>query len=185
MTEYMRAGAISKQPVVTLAGEDVAQVKDIVFDAATGGIRCFTLSGRGLLAGPLHRALLWRNVHALGPDAVVVRDASVLEDDDTAADPAPAEQSGGDVLGVTITTRGGTRLGKVTDAVVALGRIPVVAGYEAETTDGRRVLLPVAGPVTVSGERVLVPDVTAEHSAGDLEGFDAARERLRAAQREE
>ncbi|MFR0355076.1 PRC-barrel domain-containing protein [Streptomyces sediminimaris] len=179
MTVYMRAGEIIKKPVVTLAGEDIGQVKDIVFDAPTGSIRCFTLAGRGLLSGPLHRALLWSNVHALGPHAVMVRDESTLEEDDTAARSDRDEPGGADVLGVALTTRSGTRLGTVVDAVVETGKAPVVAGYEIETAEQRHILLPVAGPVTVSRERMLVPDATAEHSAGDLGGFGAAAEGLR------
>lgn len=179
MTVYMRASEITKKPVVTLAGEDLGQVKDLVFDASTGSIRSFTLAGRGLLAGPLHRALLWSNVHALGPHAVMVRDESALEEDDTAARSDAKEPGGGNVLGLAVTTRSGARLGNVTDAVVATGRTPVVAGYEIENAEHRRVLLPVAGPVTVSGERVLVPDATAQHSAADLGAFGAATESLR------
>ncbi|MER5209577.1 PRC-barrel domain-containing protein [Streptomyces sp. NPDC002838] len=179
MTVYMRASEIAKKPVVTLAGEDIGRVKDLVFDASTGSIRCFTLAGRGLLAGPLHRALLWRNVHALGPHAVMVRDESALEEDDTAARSDARGPGGGNVLGLAVTTRSGARLGIVTDAVVATGRAPVVAGYEIETAEHRLALLPVAGPVTVSAERVLVPDATAQHSAGDLGGFGAAAESLR------
>ncbi|MFJ9012524.1 PRC-barrel domain-containing protein [Streptomyces canus] len=45
MTVYMRASEIAKKPVVTLAGDDLGQVKDLVFDASTGSIRCFTLVG--------------------------------------------------------------------------------------------------------------------------------------------
>lgn len=48
-------------------------------DASKGSIRCFTLSHGLLLAGPLHRALPWRNVDALGPHAVMVHDASARE----------------------------------------------------------------------------------------------------------
>ncbi|WP_328349367.1 PRC-barrel domain-containing protein [Streptomyces sp. NBC_00445] len=179
MTAYVRASEIAKKPVVTLAGEDLGQVKDLVFDPSTGNIHCFTLAGRGLLAGPLHRALLWENVHALGPHAVMVRDESALEEDDTAARSGAEKPGGANVLGVAVTTRSGARLGTVTDAVVATGRTPVVAGYEIETAEHRHVLLPVAGPVTASRERVLVPDATAQHSAGDLGGFGAAVEGLR------
>ncbi|MEU6180427.1 hypothetical protein [Streptomyces coeruleorubidus] len=69
------------------------------------------------------------------------------------------------MLGVAITTQGGTRLGVITDAVVETGRTPRVAGYEIETAEHQRIVLPVTGPVTVSSERVLVPDATAQHSA--------------------
>ncbi|MFJ9541288.1 PRC-barrel domain-containing protein [Streptomyces sp. NPDC101225] len=189
MSVYIRAGEIIKKPVVTLAGEDIGQVKDIVFDAPTGSIRCFTLAGRGLLSGPLHRAVLWRNVHALGPQAVMVRDESALEEDDAAARSRPDDPGGANVLGVELTTRGGTRLGTVTDAVVETGRTPAVAGYEIETAEQRQILLPVAGPITVSRDRMLVPDATAEHSAGDLGSFgtaaDSLRDRLRHQARED
>ncbi|WP_149179724.1 PRC-barrel domain-containing protein [Streptomyces sp. TRM49041] len=179
MTTYIRAGEITKMPVVTLAGDDIAQVKDIVFDAVQGNIRCFTLAGRGLLAGPLHLALPWGNVHSLGPDAVMVRDANALEEDAAAARRRGKGSGGGDVLGTALTTQSGTRLGTITDAVLATGRTPAVAGYEIDTAERHRILVPVGGPVTVSAERVLVPDATAQHSSGDLEGFGAAAEGLR------
>ncbi|MEU0214831.1 PRC-barrel domain-containing protein [Streptomyces sp. NPDC006265] len=175
----MRASEISGKPVVTLAGDDIGQVKDLVYDSVTGSIRCFTLAGRGLFAGPLHRALLWESVHGLGPHAVMVSDENSLEEDDTAARPSGEERAGVNVLGVAITSRNGVQLGIVTDAIVATGRAPVVAGYEVETGERRRVLLPVVGPVTVSDERLLVPDATAQHSAGDLAGFGTAVESLR------
>ncbi|WP_215447922.1 PRC-barrel domain-containing protein [Streptomyces sp. ATCC 21386] len=179
MTVYMRAREIISKPVVTLSGDAVGQVKDIVFDSSTGSIRCFTLVGRGLLSRPLHQALRWEDVHALGPHAVTVRDERALEEDDTAARPGKEERAGVNVLGLAVTTRSGTQLGTVTDAVVATGRAPVVAGYEVETAEHRRVLLPVAGAVTVSGERVLVADITAQHSAANLGGFAEAVEKLR------
>ncbi|MEU7561886.1 hypothetical protein [Streptomyces eurythermus] len=37
---------------MTLGGEAVAQIRDTVFDARAGRVTGFTLSGRGLLAGP-------------------------------------------------------------------------------------------------------------------------------------
>ena len=53
MSLLMRATEVIKRPVVTLAGEDVAQIKDIVYAGAAGEVAGFTLNGRGLLAGPL------------------------------------------------------------------------------------------------------------------------------------
>ncbi|MFI5763121.1 PRC-barrel domain-containing protein [Streptomyces sp. NPDC051563] len=180
MTGYVRASEIAKLPVVTLGGEDVAQVKDIVFDAAHGGVRCFTLSGRGVFSGPLRRELLWSRVHALGPDAVMVRDENALADDDQTARDATAS-GGGNVIGARVMTEGGTSLGKIVDVIIDSGRKPAVAGYEVEPEGhGRhRVLLPVINPVAISGEMVLVPDVTAEFTAGDLAGFSAAVHGLR------
>ncbi len=181
MTGYVRASEIAKLPVVTLGGEDVAQVKDIVFDAAGGSVRCFTLSGRGLFSGPLKRDLLWNKVHALGPDAVMIRDENTLADDDEAAKDAKAS-GGGNVIGSRVMTEGGTDLGKIIDVIIEAGRNPAVAGYEVESaTQGRQhILLPVIEPVAISGEMVIVPDATSEFTAGDLAGFPEAARGLRA-----
>ncbi|WP_267243398.1 PRC-barrel domain-containing protein [Streptomyces sp. PR69] len=179
MTEHLLAREVAAKPVVTLEGEDIGQVKDIVFDPERGEVRCFTLSGRGLFAGPLKRALLWEKVHALGPDAVMVRDASALEGDDKAAREQRTERGGANVLGARMMTESGTVLGTVTDAVLAAGTTPRVVGYEIEAADRQRVLAPVVRPVAVSGELVIVPDATAEFSAGDLAGLAAAEAGLR------
>ncbi|MFE9255293.1 PRC-barrel domain-containing protein [Streptomyces sp. NPDC006879] len=180
MSGYVRTSEIVKLPVVTLGGEDVAQVKDIVFDGSGGRIRCFTLSGRGLLSGPLKRDLLWRHVHALGPDAVMIRDEKALAEDDQVA--REARSSGGDVLGAQLMTEGGTLLGKVVDVIVETGRTSAVAGYEVESpAQGHpRVLLPVVKPVGISGEMVIVADVVGDFTAGDLTGFPEAASGLRA-----
>jgi sporulation protein YlmC with PRC-barrel domain len=180
MNAYLRASEIAKKPVVTLGGDDVGQVKDIVFDPARGSVRCFTLSGRGLLAGPLKRALLWNKVHALGPDAVVIRDERALEDDDRAAQSAPSS-GGGNVLGARVMTEDGAELGKIVDAVIETGTKPQVVGYEVQSTgDGRqRVLLPVVKPAAVSEEMVIVPKATGGFTARDFEGFAEAAQGLR------
>lgn len=174
MSGYLMASEISKKPVVTLGGDAVAQVKDVIFDATRGDIRAFTLSGRGLLAGPMKHALTWENVHALGPDALVVRDETA--DDTATAREAKHGPGGGDVLGVRMLTESGTDLGKITDVVVQTGNPPRVVGYQIEATAGghHHVLMPVLRPVAVSGEMVVVPDATAEYAAGDLAGLPAA-----------
>lgn len=56
----MRTSEATKRPVVTLAGEDVAQVKDVVYAAGGGAVGGFTLAGRG--GSPVPRG--WR---CLGP----------------------------------------------------------------------------------------------------------------------
>jgi sporulation protein YlmC with PRC-barrel domain len=177
---YVRASEIAKKPVVTLGGEDVGQVKDIVFDPARGSIRCFTLSGRGLLAGPLKRALLWNKVHALGPDAVVIRDDSAIEDDDEAAK-GPPSAAGGNVLGAQVMTDDGTDLGKIVDALVKTGRNPQVVGYEVQPVDDgqHRFLLPVVKPAAVSEEMVVVPKATGKFTTGDLGRFAEVAQGLR------
>ena len=78
----MRATEVMKRPVVTLAGEDIAEIKDVVYAGDRGEISGFTLNGRGIFAGPLKQALPWSGVHGLGRDAVMVVDEDVLEERD-------------------------------------------------------------------------------------------------------
>lgn len=68
MSRLMRTSEVTKRPVVTLSGEDVAQIKDVVYSAGGGAVGGFTLAGRGLFSGPSKQALAWASVMALGPD---------------------------------------------------------------------------------------------------------------------
>jgi len=47
----MRTSEIAKRPVVTHAGDDVGQVKDVIYAAGGGEVGGFTLAGRGLCRG--------------------------------------------------------------------------------------------------------------------------------------
>ena len=181
----MRATEVLKRPVVTLAGEDVAQIKDIVYAGAAGGVAGFTLNGRGLLAGPLKTALPWSAVHALGRDAVMITDESVLVPRAELTARAPAGTGGGDVLGSRVITDAGTDLGKVVEVILDIATTADVVGYEIESTEalgkgGRTVLIPLPDAVAVSGEALIVPASAADYVADDLSGFGAAVEAFRA-----
>ncbi|MFD1661560.1 PRC-barrel domain-containing protein [Streptomyces caeni] len=185
MTEYIKASELVKQPVITLDGEDVAQVKDVVFEPEDGSVRGFTLAGRGLLSGPMKKTLPAEGVHGLGQDAVMIRDERALEGEDETSE--VAERGGGDVMGAMVMTANGTRLGKLVDVIIEAGERPAVAGYEVESSGGRhrRMLLPVPRPVGVSGDIVVVPDAVADFTAGDLAGFTEAARGLRSRLEEE
>jgi len=47
MSVLVRARELIGRPVVTLDGNDIAQVKDLVFDKVSGQVAGFTLNGRG------------------------------------------------------------------------------------------------------------------------------------------
>ncbi|MDT0380041.1 PRC-barrel domain-containing protein [Streptomyces sp. DSM 42041] len=187
MTALLLAGELTQRPVVTLGGEAVAQIKDTVFDRAAGAVAGFTLSGRGLFSGPKRRSLPWSGVHALGRDAVMIRDADVFESRGDVV--ARAESRGGDVLGARVLTDDGTDLGEVVDVVLETGAgVAKAVGYEIASTAAlgrqeRRVYLSLPDTLAVSGESLVVPAVAAEFVAEDLPGFAetvrAFRERLR------
>lgn len=129
------------RPVVTLAGDDIAQVKDVVYSAADGALIGFTLAGRGMLSGPMRAVLPWRHIHAFGPNAVIVAD------DDRLTDSLPDSRGeAGDVLGDTVLTVGGTALGTVTDVIVNPATDAGVVGFEVETGEANSIRTAARSP---------------------------------------
>lgn len=188
MSVLMRASEIIKRPVVTLAGEDVAEVKDVVYAGQGGDIVGFTLNGRGLFAGPSKLALPWSGVHGLGAAAVMIESADALEERDEVLRRAREGSGGGDVLGSTVLTDTGVQLGQVSEVIVEVGETATVVGYEIDSSeslgrDRRRVLIPLPDTVSVSVESLIVPAAAVDFVCDDLAGFgaavDAFRQRLR------
>ncbi len=186
----MRTSEITQRAVVSMAGEDIAQIKDVVYAADGGSVSGFTLAGRGLFAGPLKEFLPWAGVSALGADAVMVRDESVL-----ASAPSILELSrgsagsAGDVLGSQVLTEEGIGLGTVHDVVVSVdvtgGEHCDVVGYEVEAseglgTQGQMLLIPLPDTMAASGEHLIVPGSVKDFVGHDLAGFGAAVDRFRA-----
>ncbi|MCW2620522.1 MAG: PRC-barrel domain containing protein [Frankiales bacterium] len=181
MSVLMRATEIAKRPVVTLAGEDIAQVKDIVYESDGGSVAGFTLAGRGMFAGPLKTGLVWAAVHGLGPDAVMVADEGALSPLDDVLGPAGERSAGGgDVLGSRVLTESGTDLGKVVDVVLEVGTVLDVVGYEIDPQEGKKVFIPLPDTLAVSGQTLVVPDAAREFVSDDLAGFGAAVTAFRA-----
>lgn len=185
MTVLMRAKELMKRPVVTLAGEDVAEIKDIVYAANAGEVAGFTLNGRGLFAGPSKQALPWTAVHGLGRDAVMITEEAVLESMDAVLDKAARTGGGGDVLGSQVLSDSGTDLGRIVDVILEVGERADVVGYEIDSSealgkDGRKVLIPLPDALAVSGEALIVPAAAIEFVSDDLSGFGAAVEAFRA-----
>jgi sporulation protein YlmC with PRC-barrel domain len=185
----MRASDIAKHPVVTYAGEDVAQLKDIVFSAGGGAVGGFTLAGRGRFSGPSKQALPWTSVAALGADAVmIVSDAALVPTQSVLDDAAASGGSGGDVLGSQVLTDTGVELGTVIDVVLQVGDSSEqcdVVGYEIEAaealkTRGTTLLIPLPDTLAASGEHLIVPASAEEFVADDLSGFGAAVTAFRA-----
>lgn len=185
----MRTSDIAQRPVVTVAGEDVAQIKDIVYAADGGSVSGFTLAGRGLFAGPLKEGLSWSSVVALGADAVMIADEAALEPTDSVLDRSRGGSgSHGNVLGSQVLTEDGVALGTVHDVVVAVessrdGQCDVV-GYEIVAseqlgTQGDSVLIPLPDTMAASGEHLMVPTSVRDFVGHDLAGFGAAVERFR------
>ena len=181
MSVLLRAAELVKRPVVTLAGDDVAQIKDVVYSSVSGELAGFTLNGRGIFAGPLRKTLPWSNVHGLGPAAVMIRDLDSLAD--RHAFDGELEGAGGVVIGSIVLTQGGRSLGKVTDVILSVTEKTTDAvGYEIEPSDQsapRRQFVPLPDALSVSGEALILPDSALDFIRDDLAGFGAAVEEFR------
>lgn len=185
MKELVRGTDLVGLPVVTLAGEDIAEIRDVMFDGEAGHVVGFTLNKRSrLLGGRLREILRADQLHALGPDAAMVpTDVDLSADSDVAS-----SGGGGDVIADTVMTDSGVRVGTVTDVVVDTGTGKVV-GYEVRPVDepdgrkGRRSYLPLPETGAVSGEALIVPAGAVDYIANDLAGFaeavDSYRDQLR------
>ncbi len=185
----MRASEIIKRPVVTMRGEDIAQVKDIVYAANGGAVGGFTLAGRGMFAGPMKLGLTWHAVAALGADAVMISDESALEATSVVFDAAATGGRGGDVLGSQVLTDSGVDLGLVIDVIIAVSDTPGgqcdVVGYEIEAsealgTKGTKLLIPLPDTIAASAEHLMVPASAKDFVSHDLAGFGAAVTAFRA-----
>jgi uncharacterized protein YrrD len=174
----VRAAGLVGMPVVTLGGDRVAEVKDVVFDRGGGAVQGFTLNNPKLFSRSRSDALPIEEVLSIGDSAVIVDvpDATVPVDEVAAAE----ERDGADVLEDTVLTDAGVELGTVRDVIVDLSvRPPDVVGYEIEPgpglpSAGARVLVPVPATLSVSGERLMLPSQVADYVVDDLATFGAA-----------
>ena len=185
MSLVMRAGEITGRPVVTVdTGEDIAEVRDVVFSHDNGFLIGFTLNKRRWWAGPLKDVLPWSRVRALGPDAVMIADRLALA--------APEHEDFGEgerenVVGGRVITDRGNELGQVTDLVLDVEeRYARVVGYEIggptveQGPGGDRRYIPLPETFAVSRSALIVPASVTNFIRDDLSGFGGAVDEFRA-----
>lgn len=171
-------------PVVTLdGGDDVAEVKDVVYDADVARLIGFTLNKRGWFRGPMKPVLPWGQVAAVGRDAVMVRDMSALTERDDAPTDVAEPAANRNVIGNAVFTDEGVELGTVADLVVELDDEATVVGYQLDTkgtaTGHGMVLIPLPEQISVSGDALVVPKEVEAFIRDDLTGFGGAVENFR------
>ena len=190
MSTLLRASELTQRVVVTFGGEDVAQIKDIVYAANGGEIGSFTLAGRGLFAGPLKVALPWAAVVALGPDAVIIESEDVLVPlGEVFQDADGSVTSGkGDILKSEVLTDAGTSLGRVSDVIIGIGAKEGgqadVVGYQIDPAESlgrgkQPLLIPLPDTLSASGEHLMVPATAANYLTDNLAGFGSAIDAFR------
>src|ERR1700761_823050 len=108
MTLLMMASAIAGLPVVTVhGGEDIAEVRDVIYDPEAGRLVGLTLNKRGFLSGRHRDVLPAETIHAIGRDAVMVVDESALVAPESAADEVARPATDRNVIGNDVLTEGG------------------------------------------------------------------------------
>jgi uncharacterized protein YrrD len=179
MSRLLRASSLVGHPVISLAGEGGLEIKDVIFEAASGSICGFTLRQPGFLGKPRDdTALPMGGVHAVGRDAVMIPGGDAFDE-------AFAAAEGDNVLGSRVLTDDGTELGEITDVVVQVdGKSADVVGFEmtpgeALRSDADRVFIPMPDTISMSDQHVVVPSGAREYVVGDLTGFGGAVERFR------
>jgi len=174
------ASQINGLPVVTVrGGDDVAEVRDVIYSPAAGRLVGFTLNKRGFFAGRHREVLPAEAIHAIGKDAVMIVDDSSLTSPHDAPDDVARPATERNVIGNDVLTERGVSLGVVRDLVLVVGGSGEVVGYQIEKPDGGRAYIPLPAQLAVSGTALVVPDVTEEFVRGDLVGLGAAVDEFR------
>jgi uncharacterized protein YrrD len=181
MKLLMHASQITGLPVVTVrGGDDVAEVRDVIYDPDAGRLAGLTLNKRGFLAGRRREILPAEAVHAIGRDAVMVQDETSLVHPQDAPEEVAGTGPGRNVVGDDVLTESGVSLGTVRDLALLVGSAGEVVGYEIEKTGGGRGYIPLPAQLAVSGSTLVVPDMTQEFVRDDLVGLGAAVDDFRA-----
>lgn len=173
----MRAAAIVGLPVVTIdRGEDIAEIRDVVYDGASHTLVGFTLKKRGFWGGKLPVQLIGDQISAIGPEAVMIDSDQVLVD---RADAPPGLSERGaahPVIGTPAITTDGRNLGEVTSVVIETGRHPRAVGYEIAAPgvdDGPPVVrfVPILADMALSADNLVVPAEVLPYTGDDLDSF--------------
>ncbi|HUQ63246.1 MAG TPA: PRC-barrel domain-containing protein [Acidimicrobiales bacterium] len=180
MKLLMNASQINGLPVVTVGGDDVAEVRDVIYDPDAGRLVGLTLNKRGFLSGRRREVLPAEAIHAIGRGAVMVADESSLVLPGDAPDEVAHPGADRNVVGNDVLTEGGVSIGTVRDLAVLVGGVGEVVGYEIDKASGGRGYIPLPAQLAVSGSSLVVPDITEEFVRDDLVGLGAAVDDFRA-----
>jgi len=169
----MRGADLIGHPVVDAAtGNDLAEIKDVVFDPRRGVITGFTLRKRGFLGRRMKDVLPVGSVLSVGTHAVMVEGDDALSRPDDASDEVTTNKNA-DVLNDMVITESGRALGAVRDVIVMGGPHPSVVGFEIGGGFVGDGLVPMAAQSGVSGSALIVPDDYERRIRTDLTGFAA------------
>jgi uncharacterized protein YrrD len=171
----LRGRDVSGMPVVDIStGEDVAEVRDLIFEPGQGDVGGFTLANRGFLGRRLGQILPVKSIRSVGTHAVTIESTNALSD----VESARRSGHGGDVTNDVVVTESGRELGRVKDVILRGGPQPRVVGYEIGGGAAGDGFVPIDTSRAVSGSTLIVPDRFENLVRTDLTGLAGEIENL-------
>lgn len=173
----LRGSEVAGLPVVTTCcGEDVAQVRSVVYEATESRFVGLTLAKRGLLHGKLKESLPADLILAIGPAAVIIDSCDHLSGRGDAPQALSSPSRAQTVVGLPALGEDGSRLGDIGDVVLQAGPGATVVGFVLTAKEPSERFIPAWLDFTVSDDAFIVPGATAAALHHDLSGFGAALE---------
>lgn len=176
----IRGQDLAGRPVVDVnTGEDIAEVRDVVFDPGSGLLTGFTLNKRGSWNGRLGAVLAIDRVSAVGTGAVMISDVDALAaGDDESQDITAASEADAEVVDDLVVTESGQTLGTVRDVVIMGGASPRVVAFEIDAGGDRTQFIPKSPHGGVSASALIVPDDYEARVRDDLAALADELDRL-------
>lgn len=170
MTRLLRGKDVAGFPVVDVStGDDVAEVRDLIFDPSQGRVTGFTLGNRGLFGGRRRELLPAEAISSIGSHAIMVDSVSAISDPaDAPHEVASSVERSADVTDDMVITESGRELGRVRDVVVAGGGRPRVVGFEIGGGNCGDGYIPIGTHTAVSASALIVPDGFEHRVRSDL-----------------
>jgi uncharacterized protein YrrD len=171
MTALLRGRDVAGLPVVDVStGEDVAEIRDIIFDPGGGVVGGFTLAKRGFFGRRMRVVLPVAAIRSVGTHAVTIDSADVITDPDVAA-PEQAVAGDADITSDDVITESGRTLGRVRDVIISGGRHPRVVGFEIGGGPAGDGFIPIDTSRGLSRSTLIIPDSFENRIRTDLVGL--------------
>lgn len=172
MSNVLSADSLIGKTILSLtSGNKVGEVSDLMIDPLRGLLL-------GLAVQPAHgaaqAAILTRDLHSFGEDAVMIRNDNSLTDPGEAS-PATFFAIRKNIIGAKIITESGKLLGEVAAVYLDTSGTPAAAIYEVRESLldkllRRAIFIPASAGLAVSdnAERIIVPDETQREAVDNL-----------------
>jgi uncharacterized protein YrrD len=154
-------------------GDDLADVRDVVFHPERGLLAGLILMKRNFWHGRMREVLPIDGIASIGTHAVMVSDPGALADRSDAPSEMTRPDRHRDVLDNMVVTESGRQLGRIVDVIIVGGDAPRVVGFQVSGGAVGDGLVPIGAKSGLSGTTLVVPDDYETRIRTDLTGLAA------------